>query len=209
MSWVQAGLSISADAPPGRAKVMQVRQLLLPALICLVAATMLAACAQQRPAGAYTPVVVEGRSQPPSSEASIGTAAEPALPPTAPRQPPRQLADGSQLPAVKGLLSAAGRALEKGDVDLAAADLERAQRLAPQSVTVYQRLATVRLKQKRPAEAEQLARKALALATTPAQQAGLWRLIASARQQQGKSAEAREASAKAASLEGGTLGGAP
>jgi hypothetical protein len=189
---------------------MSVRQFFLPALGTLVAANLLVACAQQRPAGPYTPVVVEGRSQPTSPvDSAPGTAMESPVPPPVSRQPPRQLADGSQLPAVKGLLGSSSRALARGEVDLAAADLERAQRLAPQSVVVYQRLATVRLKQKRPAEAEQLARKALALASTPAQQAGLWRLIASARQQQGNAAAAREASAKAAALEGGELGGTP
>jgi tetratricopeptide (TPR) repeat protein len=111
------------------------------------------------------------------------------------------LADGSQLPAVRGLLSAADAALAKGDVELAAVNLERAQRLAPQSAPVYQRLAAVRLRQKRPAEAEQLARKALGYASGPAQQASLWLVIAKARQMRGLQAEAQEARAKAAALQ--------
>jgi tetratricopeptide (TPR) repeat protein len=119
------------------------------------------------------------------------------------------LADGSQLPAVKGLLAAANSALARGDVELASVNLERAQRLAPQSATVYQKLAGTRLRQKRPAEAEQLARKALAYAGTPAQQAALWQLIANARQMQGQHAQAREAQARATALQTGAPGTAP
>lgn len=119
-----------------------------------------------------------------------------------PNQPVRQLADGSQLPAVQGLLAASDRALHSGDLELAAVNLERAQRLAPQSSAVYQRLADVRLRQKRPAEAEQMARKALAYTAQPAQQAALWRQIAAARQQQGQAASAQEALQRATALEG-------
>lgn len=111
------------------------------------------------------------------------------------------MADGAQLPAVQGLLTAADRALRSNDLDLAAVNLERAQRLAPQSATVYQRLADVRLRQKRPAEAEQLARKALAYAGTTTQQAQLWRQIATARQQQGQTQSAHDALQRAAALE--------
>ncbi|MDQ8037538.1 MAG: tetratricopeptide repeat protein [Pedobacter sp.] len=121
-------------------------------------------------------------------------------PPVQP-QAPRQMADGAQLPAVQGLLTAADRALRSNDLDLAAVNLERAQRLAPQSATVYQRLADVRLRQKRPAEAEQLARKALAYAGTTTQQAQLWRQIATARQQQGQTQSAHDALQRAAALE--------
>lgn len=139
----------------------------------------------------------------------VGTGPLPAEPATVPaevprrQQPARQLADGSQLPAVKGLVTAADKAMAKGDVELAAVNLERAQRLAPQSALVYQKLATVRLRQKRPAEAEQLARKALAYAGTTAQQAALWQLIASARDMQGQRTKAQEARERAASLQAG------
>lgn len=116
-------------------------------------------------------------------------------------QPPRQLADGSQVPAVRGLVAAADKALARGDVDLAAVNLERAQRLAPQSAQVYQKLAAVRLRQKRPAEAEQMARKALAYAGGTPQQVALWQLIARAREAQGQHARAQEARARAEALQ--------
>lgn len=186
---------------------MSVRTPLNSVLVGLLGASLLTACVQQPPRSDVR--VIEDRSVP-APEATGTTPAEPRQPaPAAPPQPVRKLADGSQLPAVKGLLGAADQALLRGDVELASASLERAQRLAPQSALVYQRLAKVRLKQKRPAEAEQLARKALAFAASPSQQAELWRLIASARQQQGKPSGATEANARAAALESGVLGGAP
>lgn len=145
-----------------------------------------------------------------SAKAGGGIAAVPpalSYRPPSSAQPPRQLADGSQLPAVQGLLNAADRALRSGDMDMAAVNLERAQRLAPQSAAVYQRFAEVRLRQKRPAEAEQLARKALAYAAAPTQQAQLWRQIAAARRQQGQMAQAQEAVQRAVVLE--AAGAAP
>lgn len=105
------------------------------------------------------------------------------------------------MPAVQGLLAASDRAVAKRDFELAATNLERAQRLAPQSAVVYQHLADVRLRQKRPAEAEQLARKALAYSASAVQQAALWRQIAAARQQLGQAQSAQEALTRAAALE--------
>lgn len=181
---------------------------LLPAVIA--ASALLAACSQPLrtlPAplpGATAMTPGAGPTAPaPATQAPPGTE-----PPRRP-QPARQLADGAQLPAVKGLISAADGALVRGDVELAAVNLERAQRLAPQSTVVYQRLAAVRLRQKRPAEAEQLARKALAYSSSPAQQAALWQLIATARQTQGQHAQAQEARAKAAALQAGANTAAP
>jgi predicted Zn-dependent protease len=111
------------------------------------------------------------------------------------------LADGSKVPAVQGLLSTAERERRAGRLESAAAALERAQRLAPQSALVYQRLAEVRLQQKRPAEAEHLARKGVGFASGAGMQAALWRLIAEARRQQGRLPAADEAAARAAALE--------
>lgn len=187
------------------------RVFVLPVL-SIVSLCLLAACS-------HTPrstiPVTEKAAQPPVATAPRPDAPVATLPGTAPVSPapalsyrppaaaaaPRLQADGTQLPAVQGLLASADKALRNKDMELAAANLERAQRLAPQSATVYQRLADVRLRQKRAAEAEQLARKALAFASQPAQQAQLWRQIAAARQQLGQSAAAMEAQQKAASLE--------
>lgn len=183
------------------------RQLLLPA--SLIACLLLAACAapvgtvsppQRIPPAGSLPGGVPPAPGTGTSASTVPSGTEPTHHP----QPPRQLADGAQLPAVRGLVAAADAALAKGDVELAAVNLERAQRLAPQSAVVYQRLASVRLRQKRPAEAEQMARKALGYAGTATQQAALWQLIATARQMQGQAAQAQEARARAAALQSGT-----
>lgn len=118
-----------------------------------------------------------------------------------PAQPARQLADGSRVPAVQGLLATAERERRAGSLEAASAALERAQRLAPQSSLIYLRLAEVRLQQQRPADAEQFARKGLGFASGPAAQAALWRVIAEARRQQGRQQSAQEAAARAAELE--------
>ncbi|MGH8492841.1 MAG: hypothetical protein ACRERR_07000 [Moraxellaceae bacterium] len=181
----------------------------------LLAALLLAACShapsrnipvsENRPAGRPATSAVTTAPVPadaaPVSPATVSPTHGLSYRPPAQPQPPRQLADGAQLPAVQGLLSAAERAVRSDDLELAAVSLERAQRLAPQSAVVYQRLADVRLRQKRPAEAEQLARKALAYAGQPAQQAQLWRQIAAARQQQGQMQSAHDALQRAITLE--------
>lgn len=181
----------------------------------LLTAFLLAACTQSPPASMPSSAKPRPEAAAPSSTAlppasSVGgSTSTPPATPYKPPQPPRQLADGVQLPAVQGLLAAADRALRRADLELAAVNLERAQRLAPQSAAIYQRLAAVRLRQKRPAEAEQLARKALAYAASSAQQALLWRQIAAARQQQGQIQSAQAARERAAALENAAISTAP
>ncbi|MDP2225898.1 MAG: hypothetical protein Q8J78_00265 [Moraxellaceae bacterium] len=119
-----------------------------------------------------------------------------------PSQPARPvLADGSSVPAVQGLLTAAEQARMAGNLQAASSHLERAQRLAPQSPLVYQRLADLRLLQKLPVDAENFARKGLSFASAPAAQAMLWRLIAEARRQQGRAEAAQEALLRAQQAE--------
>lgn len=129
------------------------------------------------------------------------TITKPVLPPPVLVQPNRKLADGRDMPAVQGLLATATDHLRAGKLEEAASSLERAQRLAPQSATVYQRLAEVRLQQGRTIEAEQLARKGLSYAQGNAQQAALWHLVAQAAERQGKQDAANQAKNKAMQLE--------
>ena len=116
-------------------------------------------------------------------------------------QPIRQLADGRDMPAVRNLLASAQNSLQQGRPEDAASSLERAQRLAPQSAAVYQKLAEVRLQQNRAVEAEQLARKGVAYAHNNSQQAALWRLVAIAADRQGKKETADKAREKVYFLE--------
>lgn len=181
------------------------------ALVVAAVCVGLAGCAIQRPVAVVSVPTTPETTPPPSASVpvpvpvpgadSVPSAGGQGLPRTLPTQPPRQLADGSKVPALQGLLQTAERERRAGRLDAAASALERAQRLAPQSSIVYQRLAEVRLQQKRPAEAEHLARKGVGFAAGSGVQAVLWRLIADACRQQGRLQAAEEAALKAGTLE--------
>lgn len=183
----------------------------IKAAILMIVGLSMAACStstivdrrfEKKPApAAPLPLPAEKKANLPTTSSGTTTKPEaissPVITPK-PTQPTRQLADGAQLPVVQSLLNNAESAILKGDLESASRSLERAQRLAPQSVAIYKRLASVRLQQGRAAEAEQFARKALVYATEAAQQSALWRLIAEAQQQQGNNEAAAESRAKAA-----------
>ena len=99
---------------------------------------------------------------------------------------------------VLALLTTAQQQQGSGDYNGAASSLERAQRIAPREPQVLYRLAQVRLAQGDASQAEQLARRALTNANgRPDLQAGLWNIIAQAREKQGDSAGAAAARQKA------------
>lgn len=99
---------------------------------------------------------------------------------------------------VLALLSAAQNQQNGGDMEGAMASLERAQRIAPREPQVLYRMAELRLAQGDAQQAEQLAQQGLSLASgRPALQAGLWDLIAEAREKRGDSAGAAQARQKA------------
>jgi tetratricopeptide (TPR) repeat protein len=149
------------------------------------------------------PVIAPIEKTEPKEDVSVitPTITKPVLPPPVLVQANKKLADGRDMPAVQGLLATANDHLRAGKLEEAASSLERAQRLAPQSATVYQRLAEVRLQQGRTIEAEQLARKGLSYAQGNAQQAALWYLVAEAAERQGKQDAAIQAKNKAMQLE--------
>ena len=99
---------------------------------------------------------------------------------------------------VLALLTSASQQQGGGDLNGAAASLERAQRIAPREPQVLYKLAQVRLAQGDAAQAEQVALRGLSLANgRPTLQASLWDLIAKCRDQQGNAAGAAEARQKA------------
>lgn len=99
---------------------------------------------------------------------------------------------------VLALLTVARNQQGQGDLGSASASLERAMRIAPREPQVLYRLAQVRLEQGDAAQAEQLAQRGLAYAADrPTLQAGLWDLIAEARDKQGNGAGAAEARQRA------------
>ena len=109
------------------------------------------------------------------------------------------LQDDEQLSGpVLALLTSARQQESSGDLGSASASLERALRIAPREPQVLYRLAQVRLDQGDAAQAEQLARRGLSYAAgRPTLQAGLWGLVADARERLGDAAGAAEARQRA------------
>jgi len=98
---------------------------------------------------------------------------------------PAEAAAVSQPPAVLALLDQAEQQANAGELESAAASLERAIRIDPRNAVLWYHLATVRLSQGESAQAEQLAVKSNSLAgNNTAQQARNWRLIGQARREQ-------------------------
>ncbi|MGZ8180397.1 MAG: tetratricopeptide repeat protein [Methylobacter sp.] len=104
-------------------------------------------------------------------------------------------------PAVGALVSAANQTSKAGDLDSAAASIERAIRIEPRNATLFYKLALLRLKQSKPNLAEDLAKKSALLASTDnTLKKHCWLLIAHAREIQQDFAGAKEARARADSF---------
>ena len=107
----------------------------------------------------------------------------------------------TQPPAVVALLQQAEQQANAGDLESAAASLERAIRIDPRNPVIWFHLATVRLSQGEPSQAEQLATKSNSLAPgNYIQQSRNWLLIAQARRQLNDSAGAAAAEQRAREL---------
>lgn len=141
--------------------------------------------------GSLQPIQVE------MARVETGSRSEPAVANSAPAIASQGAQPSIEAP-VLALLDTAQQQRGGGDLNGAAASLERAQRIAPREPQVLYRLAEIRLMQGDAAQAEQLAQRGLSYsAGKPALQAGLWDLIAEARDKQGNSAGAAEARQKA------------
>jgi len=104
-------------------------------------------------------------------------------------------------PAVSALVSAADQNSQAGDLELAAASIERAIRIEPRNATLFYKLALLRLKQAKPRLAEDLAKKsALLAATDNTLKKHCWFLIAHARELQKDFSGAKDARVKADSF---------
>jgi predicted Zn-dependent protease len=134
---------------------------------------------------------------------------------TLPAEPPRPATPGgiqphpvpvpvtTSSPAVVALLGQAENQANSGDLEAAAASLERAIRIEPRNPLLWYHLATLRLAQQEAAQAEQLAVKSNSLAAgNRLQQSRNWRLIARAREALGDGTGARAAERRARELEG-------
>jgi len=101
-------------------------------------------------------------------------------------------------PAVNALASAATQSSKSGDIEAATTTIERAIRIEPRNATLYYKLAVLRLKQSKPKLAEDLAKKALLLATNDAAlKKHSWLLVARARELLGDMNGSREAKTQA------------
>jgi tetratricopeptide (TPR) repeat protein len=102
-------------------------------------------------------------------------------------------------PAVLALQKQAEANLNSGQLDQAAAALERAVRIQPRNATLWNELASVRLRQHQPGLAEDLAKKSNVLAKgNRALVRKNWTIIAEARRAKGDGTGAAQAEAKAA-----------
>lgn len=135
---------------------------------------------QAPPSSASTPPLGGSYNMPPSGASRSAPTGIPASGSAGSLAADEQL-DGPVL----AMLTTAQQQQGSGDPNSAAASLERAQRIAPREPQVLYRLAQVRLAQGDAAQAEQVARRGLSYANgRPTLQAGLWELIAQAREKQ-------------------------
>jgi cytochrome c-type biogenesis protein CcmH/NrfG len=103
---------------------------------------------------------------------------------------------------VVALLDQAEQQANAGELEPAAASLERAIRIDPRNPVLWYHLATVRLSQGESSQAEQLAVKSNSLAAgNRTQQARNWRLIAQARREQNDTNGAAAAERRARELD--------
>ncbi|MEE7626105.1 tetratricopeptide repeat protein [Methylobacter sp. Wu8] len=146
-----------------------------------------------------SPSPVEAQTQPLPSSVEVQTPPAPPAPELTPFEPIEATAPLS--PVVNALVSAANQNTKSGDLDSAAAAIERAIRIEPRNATLFYKLALLRLKQSKPRLAEDLAKKSALLASTDnTLKKHCWLLIAHAREIQQDFAGAKEARSKADSF---------
>lgn len=144
-----------------------------------------------------TPVLAPDQAAAPVPKQEI--APEPEIMPLTPFEPIDPPASLS--PAIGALVVAANQNTALGNVDTAAASIDRALKIEPRNPALYYRLALLRLKQSKPHEAEDLAKKSALLAGKDKQlKKHSWLLIAHARELRRDYKGARQARAKADSF---------
>jgi predicted Zn-dependent protease len=159
-------------------------------------------CSSTAPREYPPPVVEKGQQaavQPSASRRDAPLQTQPYLPPPVSAQDAAIVR--SQPPAVVALLDQAEQQANAGELESAAASLERAIRIDPRNPVLWYHLATVRLSQGESSQAEQLAVKSNSLAAgNRSQQARNWQLIAQARREQNDPGGAAAAEQRAREL---------
>ncbi len=154
---------------------------------------------KETPAAKATPSDQAAATEEPAVEAEVAVAEPPPPPPPppAPVIPPAEISQQGD-PAVTALLASAGDYVGSGQLDKAAASLERALRIEPRNAGIWHDLGQVRLHQNQYSQAESLFSKSNSLASgNQSLKANNWELISVARQAQGdlEGADAAEAQA--------------
>ncbi len=137
-----------------------------------------------------------GGGQPGQAEAATPLPTPPPVPSPIPAPKAHRLSV-----ATGALVTQARGATAEGDFDAAAATLERALRIEPDNPLVWIEMGRMRLASGDAAQAENMGRRALALAAgAPREQSNAWRLIADALRARGRNVAAQEAMQRAEAL---------
>lgn len=178
---------------------------ILPAILLVFAHYFIQGCSSTAPREYPPPVIDKGRQAPvqqPASSANVPVPAQSIPQPPSYSQGPAVVR--TQPPAVVALLDQAEQQANAGELESAAASLERAIRIDPRNPVLWYHLATVRLSQGEASQAEQLAVKSNSLAAgNRVQQVRNWRLIAQARRELNNTQGAAAAERRARELDPG------
>ena len=166
---------------------------------------LLQGCSSTAPREHTPPVVEKGQQAPvqqPDSRTDVPVQIQPRSQPQSYSRSQDTAVVSSQPPAVVALLDQAEQQANAGELEPAAASLERAIRIDPRNPVLWYHLATVRLSQGESSQAEQLAVKSNSLAAgNYTQQVRNWRLIAQARREQNDTKGAAAAERRARELD--------
>ena len=168
-----------------------------PSLCCAVAAALLVGCVT-----ASAPLPGPVPAPPPGQPIPVPPPGSAEVPPVPSEPPPRPAIRTLQFGAATSSLVNQARAQSaRGEHAAAIATVERALRIEPENALVWIELGKMRLASGDAAQAENMARKALALASNaPAAQSSAWRLIADSYRARDRNVEARDADQQAAQL---------
>ena len=135
----------------------------------------------------------------PTPPADTGVPKFESTPPVTPPEFKPAESTATQSPAISALITAANQSTKAGNLESAAATLERAIRIEPRNGELLYKLAVLRLKQSKPVLAEDLAKKAELLAGKDnVLKKNCWLLIAHAKDMQDDKAGSEAATKKAA-----------
>lgn len=181
-----------------RAPILRVS--VLRALAAGSAGLFLAACAPMTPPpGSSEPPRPEPAPQPQPEVRSTPLSTPQIQEEALPMDRPAESSEPATSPAVVALVQQADQRRQSGDLAGAQSTLERAVQIEPGNARLWLDLAQLRLAQDQPAQAEQLALRAVEHARDNRTLSAAWQLVAKARRAQGDEEGAREAEERAGS----------